>query len=79
MFNISNKHNYEVLILLNSMIANMNYKPLRNTKKLVDMGKAYVCTCNADKWRELKNEGKACSCRCLGKQENQLRLKRAGQ
>lgn len=37
MFNISNKHNYEVLILLNSMIANMNYKPLRNTKKLVDI------------------------------------------
>jgi glutamyl-tRNA synthetase len=29
-------------------------------KKLLEMGKAYVCTCKPDDWRELKNKKKAC-------------------
>ncbi len=29
-------------------------------RKLLDMGKAYVCTCKVDDWRELKNHKKAC-------------------
>ena len=29
-------------------------------KKLLEMGKAYVCTCKIDDWRELKNHKKAC-------------------
>jgi len=35
------------------------------TRKLIDMGKAYVCTCNADDWREKKEEMRACPCREL--------------
>jgi glutamyl-tRNA synthetase len=29
-------------------------------KKLLEMGKAYVCTCKIEEWRELKNKKKAC-------------------
>jgi len=29
-------------------------------KKLLEMGKAYVCTCDPEVWRELKNQKKAC-------------------
>ncbi len=29
-------------------------------RKLLDMGKAYVCTCKVEDWRELKNKKKAC-------------------
>jgi len=29
-------------------------------KKLLEMGKAYVCTCKPDDWRELKNKKMAC-------------------
>ncbi len=29
-------------------------------KKLLEMGKAYICTCRPDDWRELKNHKKAC-------------------
>ena len=29
-------------------------------RKLLDMGKAYVCTCKIDEWRELKNKKKSC-------------------
>ncbi|MCK9322631.1 MAG: glutamate--tRNA ligase [Candidatus Methanomethylophilaceae archaeon] len=35
------------------------------TKKLIEMGKAYVCTCNADHWRELKEQKIACPCHDL--------------
>lgn len=42
-------------------------------EQLVEQGIAYVCTCDADEWRKLKSEGKACSCRELGVKENQLR------
>ncbi len=45
-------------------------------EKLINLDKAYVCTCDADKWREMKNSGKACSCRSLGKKDNLLRYAR---
>lgn len=32
-------------------------------RKLIDMGQAYVCTCEADSWRKLKESKKACPCR----------------
>ena len=35
------------------------------TRKLIEMGKAYVCTCNGDDWREMKEEKKECPCRNL--------------
>jgi len=35
------------------------------TRKLVEMGNAYVCTCNGDDWREMKEEKKECPCRNL--------------
>lgn len=42
-------------------------------EKLVNQGKAYVCTCDADEGRKLKAEGKACPCRGLEVKEQQLR------
>ncbi len=36
-----------------------------HTKKLLEMGHAYVCTCNGDHWRELKEKSIACPCRDL--------------
>lgn len=35
------------------------------TRRLVEMGKAYVCTCEGEHWRELKESGCACPCRDL--------------
>ncbi|MBR4503959.1 MAG: glutamate--tRNA ligase [Candidatus Methanomethylophilaceae archaeon] len=35
------------------------------TRKLVEQGNAYVCTCDADHWRELKEKKTACPCRDL--------------
>ncbi|UCE73438.1 MAG: glutamate--tRNA ligase, partial [Methanomassiliicoccales archaeon] len=34
-------------------------------KKLIDMGKAYICTCDAEKWRSAKLKMKACPHRDL--------------
>jgi glutamyl-tRNA synthetase len=42
-------------------------------EKLVNMGKAYVCTCNPDVFRELTQRKKACPCRELPLKEQQLR------
>ena len=36
-----------------------------HTKKLLEMGSAYVCTCDADHWRDLKEKKQACPCRDL--------------
>lgn len=36
-----------------------------HTKKLLEQGHAYVCTCNAEHWRELKEKSIACPCRDL--------------
>ena len=44
-----------------------------HAEKLVELGKAYLCTCNADAWRELKNKGIACPCRELSIKEQQQR------
>ncbi|MBI4981167.1 glutamate--tRNA ligase [Candidatus Woesearchaeota archaeon] len=41
-----------------------------SAEKLVQMGKAYACTCNGDAWIEMKNQGKACPCRSLSAKEN---------
>ncbi len=40
-------------------------------EKLVLQGNAYVCTCDGDAWRELKNKGMACLCRELNVKQNQ--------
>jgi len=42
-------------------------------EKLVQQGNAYTCTCNADEWRTLKNNGKSCPCRSLGVEEQTIR------
>ena len=39
------------------------------TRKLIEMGHGYVCTCDADHWRELKEQKKACPCRDLSVEE----------
>lgn len=39
---------------------------------LVKSGKAYVCTCNDEKWKPLMNSGKACHCREI---DEKLQLK----
>jgi glutamyl-tRNA synthetase len=44
-----------------------------HAEKLVRMGKAYVCTCDLDKWREMKSKGEACICRDLEIKEQQTR------
>lgn len=45
-------------------------------EKLIEIGKAYVCTCDVEEWRRLRNEGKACSCRDLSPNENLIRWKK---
>lgn len=42
-------------------------------EKLIDMGKAYVCTCDPDKFREMHTAGIACPCRNLSIKEQQIR------
>ncbi len=42
-------------------------------EKLVSMGKAYVCECSSDKFRELIFKKKACPCRGLDKKEHEER------
>ncbi len=42
-------------------------------EQLVQKGKAYLCICDPDQWREKKNQGIACSCRSLPLKEHQLR------
>jgi len=46
------------------------------TKKLMETGKAYVCTCNADEWRDMKEEMRACPCRELPINEQTERYER---
>ncbi len=45
-------------------------------EKLVDMGKAYVCTCPSDKFRKMVFEKKACPCRNLPVKKQQERYKK---
>ncbi len=44
------------------------------TRKLVQQGNAYVCTCNGDHWRELKEKKTACPCRDLPVETQMERL-----
>ena len=39
------------------------------TRRLLEMGKAYVCTCDGDHWRELKEQRRACPCHDLPVEE----------
>lgn len=39
------------------------------TRKLIEMGHAYVCTCNGDHWRKLKENKQGCPCRELPREE----------
>lgn len=36
-----------------------------HTKKLIEQGNAYVCTCDAEDWRQKKEKKQACPCRGL--------------
>lgn len=47
-----------------------------HTKKLIEGGHAYVCTCDADHWRELKEKGIACPCRELPVNEQMERYEK---
>lgn len=44
------------------------------TRKLIEMGHGYVCTCDADHWRELKEKKHACPCRDLPVEEQMERF-----
>ncbi len=44
------------------------------TRKLVQQGNAYVCTCNGDHWRELKEKKTSCPCRDLPVETQMERL-----
>ena len=46
------------------------------TRKLMEQGHAYVCTCDADHWRELKEHKQACPCRDLPVEEQMERFDR---
>ncbi len=45
-------------------------------EKLIEMEKAYICTCPPEKFRELKNKGEPCQCRNLPKEEQMKRWKK---
>jgi len=45
-------------------------------KKLVEIGKAYVCVCDVEKWRELVKQNKACPCRSLDETAQMERLQK---
>ncbi len=42
-------------------------------EKIVSLGRAYVCTCDADAWREMKNKKESCPCRNISIKEQRLR------
>jgi glutamyl-tRNA synthetase len=46
------------------------------TKKLIEMGHGYMCTCDADEWRRMKEDMKPCPCRDLSAEENLRRYER---
>ena len=45
-------------------------------KKLVEIGKAYICTCKVEKWRELIKASKPCPCRDIPEEEQIKRLQK---
>ena len=46
------------------------------TRKLIEQGHAYVCTCDPDKWRSMKEQKQACPCRDLPVNEQMERYDR---
>ena len=46
------------------------------TRKLIEMGHAYVCTCDAEDWRQKKGKKIACPCRDLPVEEQLERVDR---
>ncbi len=44
--------------------------------ELVKNGHAYVCTCDADKWKALRDKGKACDCRSADAKTNMRKWKK---
>ncbi len=44
-----------------------------HAEKLVAIGKAYVCICDNDVWREMKAKKEACPCRSIGIKDQQIR------
>ncbi|MFB6089141.1 MAG: glutamate--tRNA ligase [Candidatus Aenigmatarchaeota archaeon] len=44
--------------------------------ELLDNGNAYICTCDAEGWGKLRDEGEACPCRDLSNDENLERWER---
>ncbi len=47
-----------------------------HAEKLVEMQRAYVCTCSSEEFRKLAMEEKACPCRNIDKKENLLRYEK---
>lgn len=47
-----------------------------HAERLVGLGYAYVCTCDAEEWRRLRNSGTPCPCRELSSEEQLRRWKR---
>ncbi len=45
-------------------------------KKLIELGRAYVCTCEQEKFQKLKLAKKACECRSLSVEENLERFEK---
>ncbi len=45
-------------------------------EKLIDMDKAYICTCDPEKFKHLYTNGEACPCREAGKEEQKKRWKK---
>lgn len=43
-------------------------------RTLIDRELVYICTCDADVWREMKNQGRPCPCRELEQREQQQRF-----
>ncbi len=46
----------------------------KHMKKLIELDKAYVCTCKPEDWRKLVREKKACACRGLSVEETMKRF-----
>ena len=62
--------NNEVEIIIQSERMDLYYK---YAEKLIEMGAAYVCECDKEKFKELLEKKKACPCRELGVKEQKKR------
>ena len=65
---MTNNNVHEVIIQSDRLHTYYDY-----AEKLINMEKAYVCTCEADKFREYTGKKQACPCRNLPLREQQLR------